>query len=212
MSIMKIPKKVLIFVPLLFLVGFVAWLVWLPLRRASGGDQDFSQSAAQKFSKKLSELASPPKTHFSKTWEFSQKEVDSYIHYELSPLFPKGLRDLHIKLLPDSLSADALVNFDEMQGDGGASKNLLLSALLAGKHHIEVLGKLKTQDKLGTYEILSLRLDQKEIPKPLVDLLIAKLVVPKYPNAKPDTPFELPYDITHVDIQQGKLTVYQARG
>ena len=203
-------KKISISFLCLLLVGLAAWFVWSPLKKASGGEGDVSQTDAKRFSQKLSELSSPPEGHVSKTWEFSQKEVDSYIHYELSQSFPKGLRDVRIKFLADSVSADALVNFDEMQTETHSAKNSLLSTLLAGEHRLELLGKLNTQNKLGTYEILGLRLDQREIPKPLVDLLIAKLVVPKYPGAKPNTPFALPYEITRIDIQQGKMTVYQS--
>jgi hypothetical protein len=203
-------KKISLYLSFLLLLGLAVWFIWPPLKVTSEGEVGLSRTAAQRFSKKLSELAAPPKTHSSKSWEFSQKEVDSYIHYELSQSFPKGVRDVQIKFLPDSLSANAIVNFDEIQANGASAKNPFLSALLAGEHRLELLGKLTTQNKRGSYQILSLRLDEKEIPKPLVDLLIMKLVVPKYPNAKPDTPFELPYDITHIDIQQGKMTVYQA--
>ncbi len=210
MVITILVKKISLSLALLLLLGLAAWLIWMPLKNASGGEEDLSRTAAERFSKKLSELAAPPKSHSSKSWEFSQKEVDSYIHYELSQSFPKGLRNVRIKFLQDSWSADALVNFDEMQANASSAKNPFLSALLAGEHRLELLGKLTTQNKLGSYQILGLRLDQREVPKPLVDLLIAKLVVPKYPSAKPDTPFELPYDITHIDIQQGKMTVYQA--
>jgi hypothetical protein len=206
-EVRRLLKKISISLVLLLLVGLAAWFAWSPLEKASGGEEDVSRAAAKQFSQKWSELASPPKGHFSKAWEFSQKEMDSYLRYELAQSFPKGLRDVRIKFLVDSLSADAFVNFDEMQTD---AKNPFLSALLAGEHRLELVGKLNTQDKTGTYDILVLRLDQKEIPKPLVDLLIAKLVVPKYPSAKPNTPFELPYDITRIDIQQGKMTVYQS--
>jgi|GEM_PF-1484167 hypothetical protein len=210
MVIITLLKKISLYLSFLLLLGLAVWFIWPPLKGTSEGDVGLSRTAAQRFSKKFSELAAPPKTHSSKSWEFSQKEVDSYIHYELSQSFPKGVRDVQIKFLPDSFSANAIVNFDEIQANGASAKTPLLSALLAGEHRLELLGKLTTQNKRGSYQILGLRLDENEIPKPLVDLLIMKLVVPKYPNAKPDTPFELPYDITHIDIQQGKMTVYQA--
>jgi hypothetical protein len=189
--------------------GLLAWFVFNPVKKAAGRDEDLSQSAAQQFSKKLAELASPRKDRSSTTVEFSQKEVDSYLHYELSQFFPKGLHDVRIKLLQDSLSANARINFDQLQSGENSVKNSLLGVLLQGEHSLEVLGKLSAQNKQGSYEILALRLDQREVPKPLVDLLIAKLVVPKYPNAKPNTPFDLPYEITRIDINEGKVVVHR---
>ncbi|HEX2522942.1 MAG TPA: hypothetical protein VHP35_12545, partial [Terriglobia bacterium] len=67
----------------------------------------------------------------------------------------------------------------------------------------------KTQNHTGRYEIAKVSLDQQEIPRPLVDMLVQKYVVPKYPAAKPNTPFALPYSIEKVDLLPGKATVHQ---
>ena len=85
----------------------------------------------------------------------------------------------------------------------------LLSALLSGEHTLDVFAEFKSENRTGSYEVSKVLLDQKEIPKPLVDLLIQKYVVPKYPAAKPNSPFPLPYRIEKMDILPGKLVVHQ---
>ena len=70
-------------------------------------------------------------------------------------------------------------------------------------------GRVKAQNKVGSYDIMGLLIDQNEVPKPLVDLLITKLVLPKYPIAKPNTNFELPYEIEKIDVREGKVVIYQ---
>jgi hypothetical protein len=102
----------------------------------------------------------------------------------------------------------ARINFDTLETGAGKS-NPLLSALLRGQHLLDVVASVKTQNGTGTYEVSKVLLDQREIPKPLVDLLIQKYVVPKYPAAKPNTPFPLPYNVDHADLQPGKLIVHQ---
>jgi hypothetical protein len=176
-------KRISISLALLLLVGAVAWILWSPLKKASGGEEDISRTAAQRFSQKLSQVSSPPKGHFSKTWEFSQKELDSYIHYELAQSFPKGGATFASSFCQTRYRRTPLwisIKFRQT----ASAKSPLLSALLAGEHHLELLGKVSTQNKQGSYEI-GLAFGSNEIPKPLV-LGRAKLVAPKYPSAKPN--------------------------
>jgi hypothetical protein len=202
-------KKISILLLFFILIGTAGFYYLNSPKRASGVEEDLSRSAASQFSQKLSELASPSKVRSPRTLEFSQKEIDSFLHYEISQFYPQGLREVRIKLLDDSLSANAKINFDEIQSAENSAINPWISTLFRGEHILQVIGKVKTNNRVGSYDILGVRLDQKEIPKPLVELLIAKLVLPKYPEAKPNTNFDLPYEISRIDITPGKLVVHQ---
>jgi hypothetical protein len=113
-------------------------------------------------------------------------------------------------LLDDSLSANARINFDEIQSAENPARRTWISTLFKGEHTVEATGKIKTNNGAGSYDILGVRLDQKEIPKPLVSLLITKLILPKYPEARPNTNFELPYEINRIEITPGRLVVHQS--
>jgi hypothetical protein len=202
-------RKVLVALILVFSIGAVSWYVLSPLKKTSEVGTVPSRSEALRFSKKLSELSSPATHSSRKTLEFTEREIDSYVYYDLSQYFPRGLHEVRIKLLDDSIAAQARINFDEIQAGGNTGKNPLLNALLKGEHTVQVNGKVKAQNKVGSYDIVGLLIDQNEIPKPLVDLLITKLVLPKYPIAKPNTNFELPYEINKIDVREGKLVIYQ---
>jgi len=192
----------------MFLIGGASWYVLSPLKKTSEGTGP-SRSEALQFSRKLSELSSASGHSSRKTLEFTQGEIDSYIYYDLSQNFPPGLREVRIKLLEDSIAAQARINFDELQSGENTRRNPLLNALLKGEHTLQVNGKVRAQNKVGSYDIVSLLIDQNELPKPLLDLLITKLIIPKYPIARPNTNFELPYEIDKIAVSEGKLVIYR---
>jgi len=192
----------------LVIVCSLGWYLFYPREQAAGLSARPSRAEADAFSRKLEELVAGEKARTANTVEFRQSEVDAYIQHELAPLFPKGLEQVEIRLQQGLVAGSARINFDTLETGDGKS-NPLLSALLRGPHLLDVVASVKTQNGTGSYEVSKVLLDQREIPKPLVDLLIQKYVVPKYPAAKPNTPFPLPYNVDHADLQPGKVIVHQ---
>jgi len=200
-------KKLFIVAGLVISCG-LGWYLFYPREQAAGLSARPSRTEADAFSRKLEKLAAGEKARSANTVEFRQSEVDAYIQHELAPLFPKGLEQVEVRLQQGLVAGSARINFDTLETGDGRS-NHLLSALLRGQHLLDVVANVKTQNGTGSYEVSKVLLDQREIPKPLVDLLIQKYVVPKYPAAKPNTPFPLPYNVDRADLQPGKLIVHQ---
>jgi hypothetical protein len=186
----------------------LGWYWFYPREQAAGLSAHPSRAEADAFSRKIEKLAAGEKARSANIVEFRQSEVDAYIQQELAPLFPKGLDQVQVQLQQGLIAGSARINFDNLDTGNGKS-NPLLSALLRGEHLLDVVAGVKTQNGTGTYEVSKVLLDQREIPKPLVDLLIQKYIVPKYPAAKPNTPFPLPYNVDHADLQPGKVIVHQ---
>lgn len=201
-------KKVII-LALLVVVGSITWLLLYPREQASGLTARPNRAEAESCSRKLAQLAAPAGERARSLVEFRQSEIDAYVQQELAPLFPKGLEQVQIALGQGSVSASSKINFDELETSDG-KRNPLLAALLRGEHTLGVVAGLKTQNRTGTYEVSKVLLDEREIPKPLVDLLIQRYVVTKYPAAKPNTPFPLPFNIERIDILPGRLVAHPA--
>ncbi len=199
-------KKKIVAALILIVLGIAAWLLMNPLKQDSSLATSLSRSEAESFSRKFDKLTASGK-HPSNTVEFRESEINSYLLHDMAEMFPKGLREVSIHPLDNSISANVRINFDEIEN---AEKNFLISALFRGEHDLEVTTSLKAQNHMGSYDLVGVRLDQKEIPKPLVDLLMQKFVLPKYPLAKPNTPFPLPYNIERINFVPGRLIVHQA--
>ena len=200
-------KKIFILAGLIVICS-LGWYFLYSRDQVAGLSARPSRAEADAFSRKIEKLAAGEKNKSANTVEFRQSEVDAYVQQELAPLFPKGLDQVNIQLQQGLIAGTARINFDTLETGEGKS-NPLLSALLRGEHLLDVVASVKTQNGTGSYDVSKVLLDQREIPKPLVDLLIQKYVVPKYPAAKPNTPFPLPYNVDHADLQPGKVTVHQ---
>ena len=200
--------KKLFIVAGLAIVCSLGWFLLYPREQAAGLNTPPSRAEADAFSRKMETLAAGEKTRSTNTVEFRESEIAAYIQHELAPLFPKGLDQVDVQLQQGLISGSARIDFDTLEAVDGKS-NPLLSALLRGQHLLGVVASVKTQNGTGSYDVSKVLLDQREIPKPLVDLLIQKYVVPKYPAAKPNTPFPLPYNVDHADLRPGKVIVHQ---
>lgn len=191
------------------LLGAAGFVLYSRFESPKRGTLVVSQEAAREAARKLNDLASPSGASSPGIFEFSEKEIDSYLHYQLSALYPKGLDEIRVQILDDAFRARARVNFDELQSGIKAGKVTVMSSLFTGVHELELDGKLTARNREGSYDILGLSLDHTEIPKPLIDLLVDKFVKPKYPDVVPNKEFALPYDIDRIECRQGKLTIYR---
>ena len=191
----------------LLLLGAGAWRFLRAPSEASGPASSANRTAARAFAKKLAAIALPPAGSTAGQAEFTEAEIDAFLQHEISQHYPKGVRRIHFRFQQNQLSARALVDFDEMQADSAAARKSLVWALLQGEHWVEVSGRLTGENGLGRYDILGIRIDDQEIPRVLIDLLLDHYVLPKYPRAGPNTDFDLPFNIRSVELMPGKVFV-----
>ncbi len=205
-------KKLVVLASLGVLLGTASFLLYSRLGIPGRQAAEPSQAAAREAARKLTELTSPSREFSGGVFEFSDREINSYLRYQLSALYPKGLDEVRVQILDDAVQVKAKVNFDDLQAGIKAGKVTVMSSLFSGVHEIELAGKLTARNGEGSYEILGFSLDRTEIPRPLIDLLVKKYVVPKYPDAAPDKIFALPYGIDRIECMQGKIAIYRSSG
>ena len=191
----------------LLLLGAGAWRFLRTPSEASGPGSAVDRNAARAFAKKLGTIALPKGHSAGGQAEFTETEVDAFLQFEVSQHYPQGVRQIQFRFLQNGLSARALVDFDEMQADAASAGRSLVWALLQGEHWMEVSGRLTAEKGLGRYDILGIRIDDQEIPKVLIDFLLAHYVLPKYPGAGPNTDFDLPFNIRSIELTPGKVFV-----
>lgn len=191
----------------LLLLGAGAWRFLRAPSEASGPASAANRTAARAFAKKLAAIALPPAGSTAGQAEFTEAEIDAFLQHEISQHYPRGVRRIHFRFQRNRLSARALVDFDEMQDDSVAARKSLVWALLQGEHWVEVSGKLTGENGLGRYDILGIRIDDQEVPRVLIDLLLDHYVLPKYPGAGPNTDFDLPFNIRSIELMPGRVFV-----
>ena len=191
----------------LLLLGAGAWRFLRAPSEASGPASAGNRTAARAFVKKLGAIALPQAGSTGRQAEFTEAEIDAFLQHEISQHYPQGVKQIHFRFQRNRLSARARVDFNEMQADTAAARKSLVWALLQGEHWVEVSGKLSGENGLGRYEILGIRIDDQEVPRVVIDLLLDHYVLPKYPGAGPNTDFDLPFNIRSIELMPGKVFV-----
>lgn len=191
----------------LLLLGAGAWWFLRAPSEASGPASAANRTAAEAFAEKLAVIVLPPAGSAGGEAEFTEAEVDAFLQHEISRHYPQGVRQIRFRFQQNRLVARALVDFDAMQADSASAGKSLVWALLRGEHWVQVSGTLTAENGQGRYDILGIRIDDQEIPRVLIDLLLDHYVLPKYPGAGPNTDFDLPFNIRRIELKPGKVFV-----
>lgn len=159
--------------------------------------------------KKMEDFLEKRKPGGRNTTRFSEKEVNSYLAYNLSKEYHPSLKKLVTAFKKNQLQIAVSVDFDRI----GATSNKLLpkimGLLLSGTHTIDAQGKLVTSKGNGYFVLEQARFDNKVLPKAFVERVITAVGQKQNPPFDPLQPSKMPYEIKEVDMRQGYIIVYQ---
>jgi len=167
---------------------------------------EVSPRAAQSLQEKVDAVKaaepSADKPHTAQSIEVHENELESYVLYSLAEDIPAKVDSIHVKLDTGSISADTQLSF-KANGTG----NPIVDALLGGTHNLFIKGKLSGEERSGKFELQEVRIDNIPVPKVFIQTIFDKYVKPKYPDADIKAPFDLPWGIRSIDIQQGQAKI-----
>jgi hypothetical protein len=179
---------------------------------ASAGYPETPEESAQQLQLKIdaikqehtgAEAAPEPAPDESATQiEVSDAELESYVLVYLREKIPADLDSIDVQLTPGSVAADTQMTFRT-----NATGNPLIDAVMGGTHNFFVKGKLSGTERSGQFELEEIRLDGIPVPRVLVETLFEKYVKPTYPEADLKAPFELPWGIDSLNLEEGKATI-----
>ena len=117
-----------------------------------------------------------------RTYKLAETDLNSYLSFQIK-------KTKRIQLKDKSLTAS------------------MLSALLQGAHTLEVEGKLNVQEGIGKYQVQQASLDGIALPSSMVEMVLSTLGRQQDPPFDPVEPFPMPYGISTVDVQLGRVTI-----
>jgi len=144
----------------------------------------------------------PKHTKGSVRTEVSEAELESYLLYSLKEDIPAKVDTANVQLAPDTVSLDTQITFSQ-----NPTGNPMLDTLVGGIHNLYLKGKLVAQQGRGRFDLQDVRVDGIPVPNLLIQTLIKKYVQPKYPEVDLNKPFEMPWGIQELKVEQGKAIV-----
>jgi len=146
------------------------------------------------------------------TTPLSQREVNSYLRYDLAPQVPVGIADPVITILGEGrLLGEAVVDLDAVSRANPPKGFFDPMRLLTGRLPLRVQGVLATSSGTGRFSLESASLAGVPIPKSVLQTLLSHY---SRSQEKPDgigldDPFALPAAIREIRVEPGRALVVQ---
>jgi hypothetical protein len=184
--------------------GVIAFRTILAKEEPKGAQA--SPKAAKALQQKIDAIkdseTNPKHTKGSARTEISEAELESYLLYSLKEDIPAKVDTANVQLGQDTVSLDTQITFSQ-----NPTGNSVLDTLVGGTHNLYLKGKLVAQQGRGRFDLQDVRVDGIPVPNLLIQTLVKKYVQPKYPQVDLNEPFDMPWGIQELKVEQGKAMV-----
>jgi hypothetical protein len=173
----------------IFLLVLLVYPVLLFCQQTPSG-KHFSP-LAQSFQNKLDFLENnaKSKTIQRRSTQINADEVNAWF-LEGGYKLPHGVEKVVFHSKPDTIQADATVDFDAVK-EGQRNLNPLLS-IFSGVHEVEVTAVASAQNGQGHVNIQTVSIDGVGVPRLALEMFVNKYLKPKYPDVGLDNEFKMP--------------------
>jgi hypothetical protein len=201
-------KKVVLIVLTGVAIMAVGGVIAFRVIAAKGGahSKNISEKSAHSLQAKIDAIKKAAKTPSHKRGssrvELSEDELESYVLYSLKEDIPAQIDSIDVQLAPDTVSSGTQITFNS-----NATGNPVVDVLVGGTHNLFLKGKLVGHEGRGKFDLQEVQVDGIPVPNVLIQALIKRYVKPKYPEVDLNEPFDLPWEIQEVKLEQGKATV-----
>ncbi len=134
----------------------------------------------------------------------SLPELTAYAEHEV----PAGVSHPRIQVVgPGVAVGTAMVDFGKVRRAQGYRPGWLMSKLLDGERPVSVTARIDSGGGKATVRVERVEISGLEIDGSSLDFLIQNFVIPLYPDAAVDRPFEMGHRIEKLDIQPAAVGV-----
>jgi hypothetical protein len=159
--------------------------------------------------KRLEESSASAPGSRKQTLEFSEREINSYLAFELSKNYHPSLKSLSITIEESKLRGVASIDFDSLAMSSKSVLTTLMTKMFSGIHALAVRGKLVAAEGKGNFQVEEAHFDDSALPSFLVEEIISAVGRKQKPPFDPLQPSKLPYGIQSVELHPGRAIVRQ---
>jgi hypothetical protein len=178
---------------------------WLLLFTVSASMLLASDPLADSAQKKLDSIADE-KLKRGAVVVLSPQEINAWLHEKAVKAFPEGLRNEHVDLGSGTVDGSALVDLLKIQ-KGKSSMNALIGRLIEGERPLKISIRVESSNGRATVFLTRVELSGVAMDGSILEFLIKQFIQPRYPDIKINQPFDLDYNIDHIEIQPSGVRV-----
>ena len=138
----------------------------------------------------------------------SPQEINAWLHEKAVKAFPEGLRNEHVDLGSGTVDGTALVDLMKIQKNKSTSTmNALIGRLIEGERPLKISIRVESSNGRATVFLTRVELSGVAMDGSILEFLIKQFIQPRYPDIKINQPFDLDYNIDHIEIQPAGVRV-----
>ena len=134
----------------------------------------------------------------------SPPEINAWLHEKAVKAFPQGIRNERIDLGPATADGTALVDLLKIQK---GNVNSLIARLIEGERPLKISIRVESANGRATVFLTRVELSGVAMEGSILEFLIKQFIQPRYPDIKINQPFDLDYNIDHIEIQPSGVRV-----
>lgn len=134
-------------------------------------------------------------------------EINAWVRVSVPQTVPQGIRDPRIELGEGEASGYALIDFLKIRAATHDSTSWMMSKLLEGERPVKVSVRLQSSGGRCTVYLTRVEISNAVANGALLDFLIKTFVLPLYPDAKIDEPFDLDFNIDRIELHRTGVSV-----
>jgi hypothetical protein len=132
------------------------------------------------------------------------RELNEYVAHEV----PAGVRNTKLEIVsPGVAVGSAMIDFGQVSRAQGHQPGWLMSKFLNGQRPVSVTAHIVSSNGEATVQVERVEVSGLEIDGKTLDFLIQSFLIPMYPNAAVDRPFELGHRIERLDVEPAAVGV-----
>lgn len=136
------------------------------------------------------------------------RELNAYVAHAVPP----GVRNTSLQIVgPGVATGSALIDFGKVRRAQGHPPGWLMSKLLDGERPVSVTARILSANGRATVNVQRVQVSGVEIDGRTLEFLVQNLLLPLYPNAVVDRPFELGHRIERLEVEPAAVGVVIGR-
>jgi hypothetical protein len=136
------------------------------------------------------------------------RELNAYVAHEVPP----GVRDTKLQIVsPGVATGSAVIDFGKVRRAQGHPPGWLMSKLLDGERPVSVTARILSANGHATVNVQRVQVSGVEIDGRTLEFLMQNLVIPLYPNAAVDRPFQLGHRIERLEVEPAAVGIVIGR-
>ena len=141
-------------------------------------------------------------------FHFTPAELNAWVRVKAPAIVHDGFRDPRLQLGNGTASASARIDFLKVRRAAGVETNFLIAKLIEGEKLVSVRATIQSSHGRATVHLLRVEIGGLAVTGAPLDFLVQNFLLPFYPDAKIDEPFDLAGNVDRIVITPAEALVY----